>query len=97
MWPVGVVVRRLFQAPIPVRLQVRSMAVTKKRDPYPEGWPRLSRHGWPFARWLKQQEKEKYMSKQAKARMWGTNKGADAVTRKVLLKHTPTAVQQTQH
>jgi len=41
-----------------------------------DGWPRLSRNGWPFGRWLKL--KGDFESKQAKARRNGHNKGRPA-------------------
>lgn len=46
-----------------------------RATPAHKGWPRLSRDGWPFARYLKLKLKGKYVSKQEMARRAGTNKG----------------------
>jgi hypothetical protein len=60
-----------------LRLATRGMVGhTIAKKPH-VGWPRLSRDGWPFARWLK--KKGDFETKQAKARRTGMNKGALAL------------------
>ena len=56
-------------------LHARTMATTLRKPAW-SGWPRLSRSGWPFARWLKLKEGSGYETKQAKLRRQGRNKGA---------------------
>eukprot|EP00900_Chrysochromulina_parva_P004453 jgi/Chrpa1/14008/Chrysochromulina_OHIO_Genome00020987-RA len=59
-----------------LRLATRGMVGhTIAKKPH-VGWPRLSRDGWPFARWLK--KKGDFETKQAKARRTGMNKGREA-------------------
>ncbi len=56
-------------------MQVRGRKGMVASKPAWDGWPRLSRDGWPFARYLKMKMRDRYVSKQEMARRRGTNKG----------------------
>ena len=71
----GVVLRAASSISSALFVPIRGNKGMVRAKPAHEGWPRLSRDGWPFARYLKMKMKGKYVSKQEQARRAGTNKG----------------------
>lgn len=57
------------------------MALNRSREPYWDGWPKRSPKGWPYARWMKQNDGAEYMTKQALARLRKKNKGVSRLPR----------------
>jgi len=89
MWPLGSLLRPLHSLSAAFRLQARGMALNRSREPYWDGWPKRSPKGWPYARWMKQNDGAEYMTKQALARLRKKNKGREAQAMRAEMRETP--------